>query len=792
MERTPGLLEELKRRRVFRVSGMYAVVGWLLLQIGEVTFEPLGLPEGALKTLIFVVALGFPVAVALGWIFDWTSEGLVRTSEDARSRVRFLGFLLRTDVALLVCLVAAVAVIGLAYGGYRGYEFWSQVRWARDVAQPELVKRIEQNDFAGAFALAVQLEEKLGEQPMLESVWTLISAPVAFETEPSGALVSYRRYDDPDAEWKPLGETPIATTRVPRGPSLWRIEKPGYATRTFARLPASVDFEQFAWPAQYVLDPPEASLEDTVPVEGREYFQVSLAGFPVAGSYVLDRFFIDRTEVRNDRYQEFVDAGGYRRPEFWTVPFRDGDRILSFEEAMARFLDSTGRPGPATWVGGHYPEGLADHPVGGVSWYEAVAYAKFRGRHLPTVYHWAAAALPDIEILEPLAPALAAQSNLESVGTLPVGSTPGLSAAGASDMFGNVAEWVWTARGEDQRFILGLGWSDPAYNASLASAASPWSRLPIQGLRLATYPNGEPDPSLLARVEVPTVDYASLEPLTDDALALIEKKMNDSSRMPIRATEKPVELPNGTLAIRAEIEEPYSNETLPVYLLAPENVEPPYEAVVWFGGINAIISRDNASLFEAGGRFSSFLRQSGRLLVMPIWAGTFERNDGSSFRRFSGSAGGQSELIFSWGRDLHLTLDYLETREDVDPERIGFVGLSLGAAVGAHIIAGKERLKTAILWSGGFSASAFPENSVLSASLARRTRLPVLMLNGRHDFVFPLELQQAYFELLGTPIADKRHVVYDAGHFGWPLGEFVRDNLDWLDRYLGPVAKPAS
>ena len=63
------------------------------------------------------------------------------------------------------------------------------------------------------------------------------------------------------------------------------------------------------------------------------------------------------------------------------------------------------------------------------------------------------------------------------------------------------------------------------------------------------------------------------------------------------------------------------------------------------------------------------------------------------------------------------------------------------------------------------------------------------MLNGRHDFIFPFELQQSLFRMLGTPAEHKRHVVYDAGHFGWPLGEFTRENLDWLDRYLGPAAK---
>jgi TolB-like protein len=78
-----GLFEELKRRRVFRVAAMYAVAGWVLLQIAEVTFEPLGLPDGSLRALILLVVLGFPVAIVLGWVYDWTSRGIVRTPADA-------------------------------------------------------------------------------------------------------------------------------------------------------------------------------------------------------------------------------------------------------------------------------------------------------------------------------------------------------------------------------------------------------------------------------------------------------------------------------------------------------------------------------------------------------------------------------------------------------------------------------------------------------------------------------------------------------------------------------------
>jgi eukaryotic-like serine/threonine-protein kinase len=61
------------------------------------------------------------------------------------------------------------------------------------------------------------------------------------------------------------------------------------------------------------------------------------------------------------------------------------------------------------------------------------------------------------------------------------------------------------------------------------------------------------------------------------------------------------------------------------------------------------------------------------------------------------------------------------------------------------------------------------------------------MLDGRFDFIFPIATsQEPMFLLLGTPKDKKRRVVYDTGH-DIPLIEMIKETLDWLDRYLGPV-----
>lgn len=65
--------------------------------------------------------------------------------------------------------------------------------------------------------------------------------------------------------------------------------------------------------------------------------------------------------------------------------------------------------------------------------------------------------------------------------------------------------------------------------------------------------------------------------------------------------------------------------------------------------------------------------------------------------------------------------------------------------------------------------------------------LPVLMLNGKYDFLFPLELsQRPYFQTLGTPADKKKYIAYEGGH-DVPRTELSTQTLAWLDTYLGPV-----
>jgi TolB-like protein/tetratricopeptide (TPR) repeat protein len=111
-DRRPGVLRRLRDRGVLRVAASYAVIAWLLLQIADVTFEPLGVPRWVMISLIATAVLGFPAAIALAWHFELGDRGLTRdTAADAAARPVVHGLRRYADVAIIGVLLATVAAL---------------------------------------------------------------------------------------------------------------------------------------------------------------------------------------------------------------------------------------------------------------------------------------------------------------------------------------------------------------------------------------------------------------------------------------------------------------------------------------------------------------------------------------------------------------------------------------------------------------------------------------------------------------------------------------------------------
>jgi dipeptidyl aminopeptidase/acylaminoacyl peptidase len=104
------------------------------------------------------------------------------------------------------------------------------------------------------------------------------------------------------------------------------------------------------------------------------------------------------------------------------------------------------------------------------------------------------------------------------------------------------------------------------------------------------------------------------------------------------------------------------------------------------------------------------------------------------------------------------------------------------------LLAQEPRFKTAILRLGGFPlVETHP--SMDPFNFISRVKIPVLMMNGKYDYIFPYETSQVpMFESFGAPPEDKRHVTFKTAHGVFPhRNEMIRETLDWLDRYLGKI-----
>jgi serine/threonine protein kinase/formylglycine-generating enzyme required for sulfatase activity/cephalosporin-C deacetylase-like acetyl esterase len=676
-----------------------------------------------------------------------------------------------------VVVVAGLAV--LATASWMILQRSANARWARDEAIPQILTLNAKGDYWTAFPLAEKARRYVPDDPILTKSWRELSVRLSIETDPPGANVSIRRYEVPDDAWTYLGQTPVANRSTPRGYYLWKLEKTGFRTLEVARGTGGRfringdDDVTFHWS----LEDEAASPSGMVRVPGGSWYP-RISGLDHLPEVELPDFWIDRHEVTNRDFQDFVDRGGYQRQEYWKEPFIEEGRELTWKEAMEEFRDATGRPGPATWELGKYPEGKADYPVAGVSWYEAAAYAEFAGKRLPTVYHWSeAAGMPAGGFTTTL-------SNIEgrSGGLNPVETEPAVSVYGVNDVAGNVKEWCWNEARNEKKYILGGAWNEFSYMFTDHDARSPWSRDEVNGFRCMRTSSDSPLPTAVTgRLLNAFRDYEQETPVPDEIYRIYES-LYSYDKTPLNAVVESVDDSNPAwVQEKITMDLSAGDDRLIAYLMTPKNGTPPYQVVVFFPGSNAITTR---SFDEMGWWYLGYIVESGRALMFPVYRGTLERRDDLS-SDYPLETASYRDHVLSWRNELGRSIDYLETRQDIDATRLAYYGISWGASV-VQLMAVEKRLKALVLIAGGFYfPSTLPE--VDQINFAPRVRAPVLMINGRSDYFYPVVTsQEPLYRLLGTPEQDKKRLVLDSGHVP-PRNLIIKETLDWLDRYLGPV-----
>lgn len=228
----------------------------------------------------------------------------------------------------------------------------------------------------------------------------------------------------------------------------------------------------------------------------------------------------------------------------------------------------------------------------------------------------------------------------------------------------------------------------------------------------------------------------------------------------------------------------YGDERMMAHIFLPKTGQPPFQVVVYFPGSNALLLRSSRDIEIP--RFD-YVVKSGRALIYPVYKSTYERGDGWTSDVQDTSILYRDHFLM-WSKDVGRSIDYLETREDIDVQHVAFLGFSWGAVTGSIIPAVEKRIKVNVLVGGGLDAlQTRPE--VDPINFLPRITQPTLMLNGAYDYFFPEKTaQEPMFRLLGTPSALKQRLTFESGH-SVPRVDVIREVLAWLDKYLGPVNK---
>ena len=194
--------------------------------------------------------------------------------------------------------------------------------------------------------------------------------------------------------------------------------------------------------------------------------------------------------------------------------------LISTLALLLLFVDKTGRPGPANWEAGTYPDAQDNFPVTGVSWYEAAAFAVYANKQLPTVFHWSVVAETGRTQF------IVALSNFSGKSTTAVGSNTGYSTFGIYDIAGNAREWCSNSNESKQaHYILGGGWNDPSYAFNDTYIQQTMDRSMGNGFRcIKALPGDTAIMQLMKPVSMAFRDYKKEKPVDDKTFNIIRQQ----------------------------------------------------------------------------------------------------------------------------------------------------------------------------------------------------------------------------------------------------------------------------
>jgi len=671
---------------------------------------------------------------------------------------------------IVIFLIAAgILVVGL----------YIKSKKEKEIAKAKIIPSLEEdiqkmNAIEGqknweVYGKMLNLKKDLSRNSEFIGLWNSFISPVTLTTNIKGADVYAKSYLNPDTSWLYLGKTPISLYPFPQGLSRLKIELSGYEPISDVVLiaPVSISYNDTLIYHLFKKDDIRPGMV-FIPGAMGNYYRT-----PFLPQIYVGDFWMDQYEVTNAEFKIFIESGGYEKKEYWDLPFIENEDTIPFELAMERFVDKTGWMGPAGWEFGDFPEGNDEMPVSGISWYEAAAYAKFKKKDLPTLFHW-------FMVSEAHAsPEIVKMGNFDRSGPAIKGSFNSLTRYGIYDLPGNVSEWVYNAN-QEKRFVMGGNYNEPTYWYSTTMIqVSPWKRSELVGFRCIKYFEDTLRHELAQNFDRINRDYNHLQPISEEVFA-IYKEFLKFERAPMNPSVISRNREESWIQETIQVNVPYEDKPMHIQVFLPLNSKPPYQTIIFFPGLNSHFSSSIEDM-QLDNR-SDFLLKSGRAFVWPAYYASHGRGE-INVSNLNLWKQNYRHII----TDFQVTVDYLETRSDIDTSRLAYMGYSWGGGVAPYILAIEKRIKTGMLFLFGVTpVERYTMKEFDQVDYLPRVKIPMLLLGGRYDFDYTIEQQQAFYDLLGTADKDKKWILCESTHF-IPRNIQVKESTDWLDEQFGPV-----
>jgi len=213
-----------------------------------------------------------------------------------------------------IAIPAVAIVIALSFLAVWLIQRNTKVQWARKTAIPEIIRLAEEWSWNEAFKLAREAEKYIPDDQMLIDLWPDFSRDTSIMTDPSGAKVYLMDYTEVDGDWLYLGNAPVENLKIPLGYSKFKLEKEGFQDVFMAYDSRGLTDKVFQLHK-------EGEIPDRMAwVPGGEY-SLNIPGLDHLDAVRVDEYLIDKYEITNKQFKQFIDNGGYEKKEYWKHPF---------------------------------------------------------------------------------------------------------------------------------------------------------------------------------------------------------------------------------------------------------------------------------------------------------------------------------------------------------------------------------------------------------------------------------------------------------------------------------------